>query len=177
MQVVAEEADVHAVALVQQLAAVGAAVAVVVAELPEPGDAGVPDVPLAGQHAGADAGGRVVEAVGEDGRRIGAAVAVAVDDPSHALVLDVEYRANSCPRYFGTSPRDRRPSGWPGRRRASSCARGFGHPGAEAERLGDVGDPFLVEAERHGLASSGSAANSSTFSPAGTRNVRIAFRP
>ncbi len=121
VQVVAQEADVDAVPLVQQRAAIGPAVAVGVAELPEPGDARVPDVALPCQDAGADAGGRIVEPVGEDGGRVGPAVAVAVHDPPYPFVLDRHTWRTRSPGTSCTWPRGRRPSGRPGRRRASSC--------------------------------------------------------
>ena len=89
-----------AVAVCSDVRSVGLAVAVGVAQLPEVGDAGVPDVAAAGQHAGADAVGRVVEAVGEDGRGVGLAVAVAVLDQPDAVVLDRVDRRTALPRYF-----------------------------------------------------------------------------
>ena len=48
-------------------------------------------------------------------------------------------------------------------------------PAPMAERLGDVEPPFSSMQKATGLASSGSAANSSIFNPAGTRKVRMAF--
>ena len=89
VEVVAEEGDVDAVAGAERLLDLGLAVAVLVAEPPEVGDAGVVDVALAGEEPGADAVGGVLEAVGEDGRVVGLAVAVAVLDQLDPLVLDV----------------------------------------------------------------------------------------
>ena len=66
VQVVTQKADMNAIPFVQERALVGPTVAIGIAELPEPGNTGEPDVILARQHPGADAGGRVVEAVGED---------------------------------------------------------------------------------------------------------------
>ena len=88
VQVVAEEADVDAEAVVQQLALVGLAVAVGVAQLPEVGNAGVPNVAVARDEAGADAVGGVVEAVGEDRGLVGPAVAGRVLDQADAVVVD-----------------------------------------------------------------------------------------
>ena len=68
VQIVSEESDVYAVARVQQLARVGLAGALAVAQQPEVGHARVPKVAVTRQQAGADAVGEVVEAVGKDRR-------------------------------------------------------------------------------------------------------------
>ena len=87
VHVVAEEGELHAEALVQRRPLVGPAVVVRVAEPPEVRDAGVVDGAVADEDAGADAVEDVVEAVGEDGRRLEAAVAVGIDEPAQPVVL------------------------------------------------------------------------------------------
>ena len=76
--VVAQVRRVDAVAVVQRLLVVGLAGALGVLQEPQVGDAGVPDLAVAGEQAGADAGLRGVEAVGEDGGPVRDAVAVGV---------------------------------------------------------------------------------------------------
>ncbi len=88
VEIVAEERDVQSVAGREELALLRAAVAVLVAQLPEIGDAGVVDVAVVEQQTGADAGRRGLEAVGEDGRGVGDAVAVRVAHETDPLVLD-----------------------------------------------------------------------------------------
>ena len=92
VQVVAQEGDVHAIAVVERRAGVGLAVAVVVAEPPEVGDAGVIDVAPPRQDARPEADGGVAEAVGEDHGRIGPAVAVAVLDEPDPVVFGAVLR-------------------------------------------------------------------------------------
>ena len=87
VQVVAEEGDVDAEAMCQGLDQVGLAGAFGVLEEPEVGNAGVVDVALARQHAGADAVGGEVKAIGEDGGFVGDALALAVLDQADAVVL------------------------------------------------------------------------------------------
>ena len=50
-------------------------------------------------------------------------------------------------------------------------------PSLMPERLGDVERPFSSRQNATGLASNGSAANSSTLKPLGTRKERMAFSP
>ena len=71
VQVVADEGDVDAEAVCQRLDHVGLAGALGVAEQPEVGDAGVVDIALARQHAGADAVRGDVKAIGENGGLVG----------------------------------------------------------------------------------------------------------
>ncbi len=92
VHVVSAESDAHAVAGVQRRPLVGLAVAVGVAELPEVGDAGVEDVAAAGEDAGAGAALDAVEPVGEDGRLLEPAVAVAVLEKPQAVVLPRVFR-------------------------------------------------------------------------------------
>ncbi len=84
----AQVVDVDAEAVVQPLALVGLAVAVGVAQLPQVGDARVPNVAVARDEAGADAVLRVVEAVGEDGGLVGPSVSGGVFEEPDAVVLD-----------------------------------------------------------------------------------------
>ena len=161
------------------LARSAVAVAVGVAQLPELGDAGVPDVARRGQQPGADAVGRVVEAVGEDGR---------ARRPCRRRRVSSTRRTRSCSTLVGrrtpcrgtsgTSPRGRRRSGRPGRRRASSCARGCRSRRVQAERLGDVEAALARRCRRRpGWPASARRRRARPSGPAGTRTVRMALSP
>src|SRR5271166_511656 len=65
MQVVPDEADVDSVAGAELAAFVGLSRSLAVAQQPQIGDTGVPDVLAPGQHAGAETVLEMVKAVGE----------------------------------------------------------------------------------------------------------------
>src|SRR5262249_52286863 len=88
VQVVADVADVYAEAVVQPGADVRPAVPLRVAQLPQVGDAGEPDVAPPRHQAGADARLDAVEAVGEHRGVVGPAVAVGILQEADAVVLD-----------------------------------------------------------------------------------------
>ncbi len=150
VEVVAEEGDVDAVAGAQGFLDLGLAVAVLVPQSPEVGDAGVEDVPFAGEQAGADAVGGVLEAIGEDGRVVGLAVAVAVLYEPHALVLDIVRL-----KFLGAEEllvhRHAVGHGLRGHVDVEPVhvAAVVGDAVVEPKRLGDEEPPTLVDAERH----------------------------
>src|SRR5579859_3458630 len=74
VQVMSDESDVDAVAVMKRGPDVGLAVAVGVPKLPEVGDAGVPHVAAAGDQPRSQADGGIVETVREDRGAIGFAV-------------------------------------------------------------------------------------------------------
>ena len=88
VHVMTDEGDMHAIAVMQQAALASNPDALRVAEQPEIGNAGVPDVAVAGQQAGADTVGQVVKAVREDRGPIGLAAAGRIFQEADTLVLD-----------------------------------------------------------------------------------------
>ena len=87
-----QKADMNAVTMLKRLPDLRLAVAVGVAEQPKIGNAGEPNVAVSRHDPRADAGGRIVETVGEHDGVIGLAVAVAILDQTNAVVLGLEGR-------------------------------------------------------------------------------------
>ena len=87
VEVMADETDAHAEAVVERLAEIGDAIAVGVAQEPEVRNVRIPDVAFAREHAGANAIERRVETVGEDGRVVCLAVAVPVFEQTDAFAV------------------------------------------------------------------------------------------
>ena len=87
VEVMADETDAHAEAVVERLAEIGDAIAVGVAQEPEVRNVRIPDVAFAREHAGADAIEGRVETVGEDCRVVRLAGAVAVFEQADAFAV------------------------------------------------------------------------------------------
>ncbi len=106
--------------------------------------------PRAGPRADAD--GRVVEAISEDRRMIGLAVAVAVLDPTDAVVLDAVSLKLRLTEIFAEHRHTviHRPARQVGVEPVHVAPR-IGHARAMAERLGHVEASLMVHRERDGV--------------------------
>jgi hypothetical protein len=151
VQVVPEEGHVHTVARREDRAFLGVAVVVGVAEAVQAGDVRPPQLAAALEQPGRDAVGRIAEAVGEDQRPIGDAVAVQVLEAPDALLLHaVVGEALALAPAHHLDPVGDGAAGQVVVQPVHVLA-DVGDAGVQAEGLADVDAPARIQRDRHGI--------------------------